>query len=150
MLLAAIVRAIHVAIIARFSERYEADSSRLTFVQLFSAMLIFTVISYFKGHNVVSLATHLDERSWIIIFYLAIICTVFAFFVQMEAVRRTSPARVSLLLGTEPLWAALVGVIIGGAQVTILGLCGAILILVGTNWGRLAERKILNLGEVGD
>lgn len=65
-------------------------------------------------------------------------CTLFAFFVQMWAVRRTSPSRVSLLLGTEPLWAAVIGVAAGGDRPGLLGAAGAVLVLIGTTWGRQA------------
>lgn len=57
---------------------------------------------------------------------------------QMWAVRKTSPSRVSLLLGTEPLWAAAAGIAIGGERLGTLGLLGALLVLVGTTWGRRA------------
>ncbi|WP_032793179.1 EamA family transporter, partial [Streptomyces sp. W007] len=60
----------------------------------------------------------------------------FAFFVQMWSVRRTSPSRVSLLLGTEPLWAAAVGISLGGERLGLLGAAGAVLVLAGTAWGR--------------
>ncbi len=39
---------------------------------------------------------------------------------------------VSLLLGTEPLWAAAVGLTLGGDRLTPAGLAGAALVLVGT------------------
>jgi drug/metabolite transporter (DMT)-like permease len=66
---------------------------------------------------------------------------VFAFFVQIWAVRRTSPSRVSLLLGTEPVWAAAVGITIAHDQIGIAGYCGIALILTGTAWGRSAEQR---------
>jgi len=53
-------------------------------------------------------------------------------------VRRTSPSRVSLLLGTEPLWAAAAGIALGGERLGALGLAGGALVLVGTAWGRRA------------
>ncbi len=56
----------------------------------------------------------------------------------MWAVRRTSPSRVSLLLGTEPLWAAAAGIALGGERLGALGLAGGALVLVGTAWGRRA------------
>jgi drug/metabolite transporter (DMT)-like permease len=64
---------------------------------------------------------------------------VVAFLVQMWAVRRSSPARVSLMLGTEPLWAAAIGVVLAHDPLTFVGIAGAALVLVGTNWGRVLE-----------
>lgn len=77
----------------------------------------------------------MDTHAWILVVYLAVACTVFAFFVQMWAVRRTSPARVSMLLGTEPLWAAVVGISLGGDPLTVFVVAGAILVLAGTAAG---------------
>jgi drug/metabolite transporter (DMT)-like permease len=78
-------------------------------------------------------------RGWLLTIYLGVACTVAAFLIQMWAVRRSSPARVSLLLGTEPLWAAAFGVILAGDSLTIVGFVGAAMVLVGTNWGRTVE-----------
>ncbi len=55
---------------------------------------------------------------------------------QMWAVRRTSPSRVGLLLGTEPLWAAAAGLALGGDRLGATGLAGGALVLAGTAWGR--------------
>jgi hypothetical protein len=73
--------------------------------------------------------------------YLVLVCTVFAFFVQIWAVRRTSPSRVSLLLGTEPVWAAVVGITIAGDSFEIAGYCGVALVLTGTAWGHSVEKR---------
>jgi drug/metabolite transporter (DMT)-like permease len=66
---------------------------------------------------------------------------VFAFFVQLWAVRRTSPSRVSLLLGTEPVWAAIIGITFAHDAIGITGLAGIGLILIGTAWGRSIEQR---------
>jgi drug/metabolite transporter (DMT)-like permease len=81
-------------------------------------------------------ALDFGPREWAGLLFLSVFCTLFAFFVQMWAVRRTSPSRVSLLLGTEPLWAAAAGIAIAGDRPGLLGLAGAILVLAGTSWGR--------------
>lgn len=141
ILLAAAARAVHVTVIAHLSEHRPLDSARVTLVQLCTALLVFTLLSQIAGRGVSDVATHLDMWSWLIICYLSIICTVFAFFIQMWAVRRTSSARVSLLLGTEPLWAAIVGVLLAGDPLTMLGFLGAGLILLGTNWGRVLDSR---------
>jgi threonine/homoserine efflux transporter RhtA len=66
----------------------------------------------------------------------------------MWAVRRTSPSRVSLLLGTEPVWAAAVGIALAGDRPGWLGLVGAVLVLVGTAWGRsVADKGRASAGE---
>jgi drug/metabolite transporter (DMT)-like permease len=141
ILLAAVARAVHVTVIAHVSESRTLDSSRVTLVQLCTALVVFTILSQITGRGVIDVAAHLDARSWLLIAYLSIVCTIFAFFIQIWAVRRTSPARVSLLLGTEPLWAEVVGILVAGDHLTVPSVCGAALILAGTNWGRTVESR---------
>ncbi|MFE4835976.1 DMT family transporter [Arthrobacter sp. NPDC056691] len=69
--------------------------------------------------------------------------TVFPFLIQMWAVRKTSPTRVSLLLGTEPVWAAVIGVALAGDVLGPIGIFGVVQVLVGTTWGQLLELKTL-------
>ena len=141
ILLAAVARAVHVTVIAHLSERRTLDSARVTLVQLSTALAVFALLSTFSGHGVDEVAGQLSLRGWLLTAYLALVCTVFAFVIQMWAVRRTSPTRVTLLLGTEPLWAAAVGVLLAGDAVTAVGVAGAVLILVGINRARSIDAR---------
>jgi drug/metabolite transporter (DMT)-like permease len=141
ILLAAVARALHLTVIARLSAGRTLDSGRLTLVQLITALTVFVLLAPFTGRGVGDVATHLDARGWVLIGYLAFGCTVFAFLVQTWAVRRTSPTRVSLLLGTEPLWAVAIGVLVAGDPVTGAGVLGAALILAGVNWARALDSR---------
>ncbi|MDX1890437.1 DMT family transporter [Mycolicibacterium sp. 050158] len=140
ILLAAAARAVHVTVMARLSAGRVLDSARVTLIQLCTALVTFVVLTPFTGRGVADVAAHLDARSWLLVLHLALVCTVFAFLVQLWAVRRTSPSRVSLLLGTEPVWAAIIGVVVAADPVTLIGACGAACVLGGTNWGRVALR----------
>jgi drug/metabolite transporter (DMT)-like permease len=117
------------------------DSLHLTTVQLATCAALFTVTSLFYGDSVPQYLARLDPRSGLLFLYLVLICTVFTFFVQTWAVRRTSPSRVSLLLGTEPIWAAIIGIAIARDSVGLAGYCGIALILAGTAWGRSVEQQ---------
>ena len=68
----------------------------------------------------------LPPTAWAQLAYLALACTVFAFLAQTWAIRRTSPSRASLLMGTEPVWAVAVGVGIGGEHLTVATAVGAV------------------------
>ncbi|MFE7582173.1 DMT family transporter [Streptomyces gardneri] len=138
MLLAALARTVHVLAMSRIKAVRSADSLSLTTVQLGSAVAVFAVIAAFPGTGASPWATALDfgPREWAGLVFLSVFCTLFAFFVQMWAVRRSSPSRVSLLLGTEPLWAAAAGIALAGDRPGVLGLAGAVLVLAGTTWGR--------------
>ncbi|WP_434598889.1 DMT family transporter [Streptomyces sp. A5-4] len=138
MLLAALARTVHVLAMARIKAVQRADALSLTTVQLGGAVAVFAVLAAAPGTGPApwTVAAGFGPREWAGLVFLSVFCTLFAFFVQMWAVRRTSPSRVSLLLGTEPLWAATVGIAIGGERLGAVGLLGGALVLAGTMWGR--------------
>jgi drug/metabolite transporter (DMT)-like permease len=138
MLLAALARTVHVLAMARMKSVQTADPLSLTTVQLGSAVAVFAVLAAAPGTGPApwTVAAGFGAGEWAGLIFLSVFCTLFAFFVQMWSVRRTSASRVSLLLGTEPLWAAAVGISIGGERLGILGVLGAVLVLAGTAWGR--------------
>jgi drug/metabolite transporter (DMT)-like permease len=128
---------------ARMESVRGADALSLTTVQLSGAVAVFGVLVAVPGTGASpwAAARAFDAGDWAGLVYLSAFCTLFAFFVQMWAVRRTSPSRVSLLLGTEPVWAAALGIALAGDRPGWLGLVGAVLVLVGTAWGRtVADR----------
>lgn len=143
MLLAAVVRTVHVLAMARIKAVRGADSLSLTTVQLGAAVAVFAVLAVLPGSGASpwAVAVGFGPREWAGLVFLSVFCTLFAFFVQMWAVRRSSPSRVSLLLGTEPLWAAAAGIAIGGEHIGTVGLVGAALVLAGTTWGRRAADR---------
>ncbi|WP_371675867.1 DMT family transporter [Streptomyces sp. NBC_01276] len=137
---AALARTAHVLLMARIKAVQDADSLSLTTVQLGGAVLVFALLAALPGtgDSPWAAAAGFGPGQWAGLAFLSVLCTLFAFFVQMWAVRRTSPSRVSLLLGTEPLWAAAAGIALGGEHPGPLGLTGAALVLAGTAWGRRA------------
>jgi len=134
--MAAAVRAVHVTVIDRTTAGRDLDSARLTVVQFAVVAAVMTLVSGLSGTGPVAVARTFDGTDWLLTLYLALACTVFAFFVQVWAVRRTSPSRVSLLLGTEPLWAAVLGTSLAGDPLTAATLIGGALVLLGTSLGR--------------
>jgi drug/metabolite transporter (DMT)-like permease len=138
ILLAAVARTVHVLAMSRIKAVEGADALSLTTVQLGAAVAVFAVLATGADTTPWQAAADFGPREWAGLLFLSVFCTLFAFFVQMWAVRRTSPSRVSLLLGTEPLWAALAGIALGGERLGALGLVGGALVLVGTAWGRRA------------
>jgi drug/metabolite transporter (DMT)-like permease len=140
VLVAAGLRAVHVTTMHRLSAHRAYDSMNLTFLQMSVGAVVFCALSPLAGDSFVTLLPRLTAPEWSGLLYLAFVCTVFAFFVQMWAVRKTSPSRVSLLLGTEPVWAAVFGLTLGGEELGVAGLVGALLVIAGTGWGRRVER----------
>ena len=109
---------------------------QLTFVQMATCGGVFLAMSSFWGSSTAHYLATLSASSWLQLLYLVVICTVVPFFIQMWAVRKTSPTRVSLLLGTEPVWAAVIGVTLAGDRLGPTGVLGIVLVLAGTMWGQ--------------
>ncbi|WP_105036803.1 DMT family transporter [Cryobacterium aureum] len=141
ILVAAIVRALHVTTMFKLTINKPMDSLHLTTVQLATCATLFSATSLFYGEAIPHFLAQLDARRTVLFLYLVLACTVFAFLVQTWAVRRTSPSRVSLLLGTEPIWATIVGITIAHDSVAPAGYFGIALILAGTTWGRSIEQR---------
>ncbi|MEU4157951.1 EamA family transporter [Actinoplanes sp. NPDC026670] len=134
MLIAAVVRAAHVTLSGRLA-RPSFDTVTLTTLQTVVGAVVFTAAAWPLA------AGGLGAGEWLGVLYLALGCSVFAFLVQLWAIRRTSPARASLLLGTEPVWAVLIGISLGGEHLTVLAGVGIALVLAGTYWGQRVERE---------
>jgi drug/metabolite transporter (DMT)-like permease len=136
MLGAAVVRAGHVALVGRLTVGRAIRPLHLTTVQTLVGTALFLVPA---ARDLPTLA-HAGPATWTQLLYLALFCSVFAFLAQTWAVQRTSASRASLLLGTEPIWAAAVGVALGGDHFTVLTGLGAVLMITGTYWGQSVER----------
>jgi drug/metabolite transporter (DMT)-like permease len=133
---AALLRAVHVVVLSRVADSRETDTVRRTLVQLVTVAVVASVLAGATGQSAYALASTMGPPEWALIGYLAVVCTVFAFLIQLRALGATSPARVSLVLGTEPLWAAAIGVTLAGDPVSGVSCVGAVLVVAGTWWGR--------------
>ncbi|MFF3308645.1 DMT family transporter [Streptomyces sp. NPDC002952] len=136
MLAAALVRAVHVALVGRLTAHRAIRPLRLTTVQTLVGTAVFLVPA---ASGLPDLA-RVGAGGWAQLLYLALFCSVFAFLAQTWAVQRTSASRASLLLGTEPVWAAAVGIGLAGEHFTPLTGLGAALLIAGTYWGQAVER----------
>ncbi|MEV7023567.1 DMT family transporter [Kitasatospora sp. NPDC093558] len=147
---AAVVRSGYVLATARTRAVRNTDALALTWVQLATATAVFGVVSLAVGPAPWTVAVSYGPAQWAWLLHLSLFCTLFAFFVQMWAVRATSPSRVSLLLGTEPLWAAVFGITLAGNRMGPLALLGGALVLVATEWGRRTAPNPLPATSEGD
>lgn len=136
MLLAAVVRAAHVALVGRLTARHPVRPMQLTAVQTVVGTALFALPA---AGGVPALA-QAPAAAWAQLGYLALFCSVFAFVAQTWAVQRTSASRASLLLGTEPVWAVAVGICLGGERFGVFAALGAVLMVTGTYWGQAVER----------
>ncbi|MEO3751198.1 DMT family transporter [Streptomyces sp. B6B3] len=136
MVAAAVVRAAHVALVGWLTARHALRPAQLTAGQTVVGSVLFLV----PAAGALPTLAHAGAATWGQLLYLALFCSVFAFLAQTWAVQRTSASRASLLLGTEPVWAAAVGVGLGGERLTPLAALGAALMVTGTYWGQSVER----------
>ncbi|WP_324786791.1 DMT family transporter [Streptomyces sp. H51] len=136
MLGAALVRAVHVALVGRLTAGRAIRPAQLTTVQT----LVGTALFLPAAASGLPALTGAGPAIWAQLLYLALFCSVFAFLAQTWAVQRTSASRASLLLGTEPVWAVAVGIALGGEHLTPLTALGATMMVAGTYWGQSVER----------
>lgn len=69
--------------------------------------------------------------------FLIVFCTMFAFFAQNYALKRTSPTHVSLLMGTEPVFGALFAVWWLDESLPAIGWLGGALIVAASLWATM-------------
>lgn len=79
---------------------------------------------------------------WLGTLYLVLFCTIFAFFAQNWGVQRSSPTRVALLMGSEPLFGALFAVLWLGEQLSPSAWLGGLLIVGAALWQSLPQDMV--------
>ena len=75
-----------------------------------------------------------DLGFWMATVYLVVFGTLFAFFAQNYAVKRTSPTRASLLMGLEPLFGALFATLWLNEQLGFLAWIGGSMMVAASLW----------------
>lgn len=129
VLLAALLRAIMVTQTRRLATRHTLPALTLTALESGVVTLgLATFTLALRGTHGAAFPAH--ASFWSGMAFLVLLCTVFAFFAQNFAASRTSPSRVSLLMGSEPVFGALVAVLWLGERITPLGWMGAALMVL--------------------
>lgn len=132
ILIAAFLRALGVIATKQLTTGKNLNSGAITFIQ----MLMVSLISggwILYSENKLSLPV--AENFWLTTLYLVLFCTLFAFYLQTHMIRQTSPTRVILIMGTEPIFGALFAIILLQEQLSLLQLGGGGLIIVSTYLG---------------
>ena len=115
------------------------SSSTLTTVQLGTVTLL-SGVALLATQGIAGFIPPIDTTFWIGLLFLALFCTLAAFFIQNWAVRRTNPTRVSFLMGTEPIFGAVFAIMLLGEKFELTDLLGAAMILLGTFYGTRLTR----------
>jgi drug/metabolite transporter (DMT)-like permease len=138
ILLAALLRALMVCVTRRVMHESTLAPLSVTAVQAgtvalgsFGAAIISEfVFASAQWHALPALAGH--GTFWTSVVYLVLACTLFAFFAQNFAVKRSSPTRVALLMGSEPAFGALFAYAWLGEQLSVWGWLGGGLMVLGS------------------
>lgn len=137
---AAMLRAIMVVSTKRLMEGRTLSSAALTAVQAVTVTgLTLMVLLMQTGPG--GLTVTAGAGFWAAVAFLSLFCTIGAFYVQNVAVRRTSPTRVSFLMGTEPLFGFVLAWALLSEDASAATLIGAGLIVGGTFLGLAGERR---------
>jgi drug/metabolite transporter (DMT)-like permease len=143
MLLAALLRALMVCLTRRLTRQNDGPAQPAPLPALTLTAMQAGVVAL--GAGVLAAAGHLlrgtpwpelpmQASFWWPMLFLVLFCTVFAFFAQNYAAARTSPSRVSLLMGSEPVFGALFAMYWLGEAVSGWGWLGGLLIVVSAWW----------------
>ncbi len=129
---AALCRAIQMTFTKRMTDGKRMDSGALTTIQLGMVAIGSGVASMFQHPSF----TNFTPSFWLITGYLAVFATMFAFFVQLTMIRLTSPARVAVLMSSEPVFAAVCSVVFLSEHLSIGSMVGGLCIILAILWGR--------------
>lgn len=148
MVIAAFLRAVMVCMTRRLAGRHALPALTLTAVQAgvmaAGAALLALAASLASPAQGAGAAWHLPPATasfWWGMAYLVLLCTVFAFFAQNHAASRASPSRVALLMGSEPVFGALIAVYGFGERVGPWGWAGGLLIVAAAWWVTMPPRE---------
>ncbi len=128
ILLAAVGRAIMVTLTKRLTHNRSISMLSLTAIQSLVVMLMAVIVGWGLGESI-AWSSLSQPAFWLITLYLVLMCTLFAFFAQNLAISRTSPTRVALLMGSEPLFGALFAMLWLGESLSLIQWFGALLII---------------------
>ena len=138
MFIAMILRTFHFVILGRLTQGKSYSPVNLTTVMVSTSGLIMFLYNPADAFNT---AANYNAGNWMSMLFLSVLCTSFAFIGMNWAVKHTSASRASLLLGTEPVWATILAVTIGGELIGPIGAIGAAMVIGATYWGQAIETK---------
>lgn len=122
--------ALHIVAVSAFAPR--ADPIALTIVQVATVALLCGAVG--GGISLFSPGAWPlpNTTTWFAAIFTGILATAVAFAVQTAMQRFTTPTHTALIFAAEPVFAAVFGVLLAGDVLTIRGMVGGLLIILGT------------------
>lgn len=133
MVLAAFLRGMMVCLTRRHANLHRLPALTMTAVQM-GVMTLGSGLLLLCVEGPVWTPLPNQVHFWGVMAFLVLLCTVLAFFAQNYAASRTSPSRVALLMGSEPLWGACIAVLWLGDRMTVQGWLGGLLLVASAMW----------------
>ena len=147
ILLAALLRALNVCVTKRVMRDSALPPLSVTVVQsgvvAFGSAAVALVFAPGQWQHVPSFAGHVPF--WGSVLYLVFACTLFAFFAQNYAIKRSSPTRVALLMGSEPAFGALFAWFWLGEKISLVAWVGGGLIVAASMLATVRWRKAVTV-----
>ena len=147
ILLAALLRALNVCVTKRVMRDSALPPLSVTAVQsgvvAFGSAAVALVFAPGQWQHVPSFAGHVPF--WGSVLYLVFACTLFAFFAQNYAIKRSSPTRVALLMGSEPAFGALFAWFWLGEKISLVAWVGGGLIVAASMLATVRWRKAVTV-----
>lgn len=152
VVLAALLRAINVCATKRVMHVNAVSPSAMTAVQSgivsLGCVVLALTVARSEWQPLPGLAG--NAHFWAIVLYLVAGCTLFAFFLQNYAVSRSTPTRVALLMGSEPVFGALFASAWLGERISVLAGVGGGLIVVASLLPSMLGKHLRRGDVVGD
>jgi drug/metabolite transporter (DMT)-like permease len=139
MVLAAVLRAVMVTCTTKLTRGRDVPALPLTATQTGTVGLGCLVLAATVLPGGIPPLPH-DPAFWSATGFLVVFCTLFAFFAQNYALKRTSPTRVSLLMGSEPVFGAMFAVYWLNESLSPQGWVGGFMIVGASLWAALRPR----------
>nr|WP_087026268.1 DMT family transporter [Thaumasiovibrio subtropicus] len=131
ILCAALLRAAMVVMTKRVLKGKQLSALAITSIQSGVVMVGICLLLLATGFEWSQLLVS-NSSFWMISLYLVAFCTIFAFYAQNYGVKHSTPSKVSLLMGSEPVFGALFAVAWLGEALTLWQWAGGALIVAAT------------------
>lgn len=139
ILAAAMIRAIQITLFGRRSVGGNQSLANLSLVEFIVVSVLSGITALTEGTPLWQVATAVSPRDWLLIAYLGVLGSSFAFYAQLRAARAASSTRVGLILSTEPVFATVFAMVVAGNRLGVLQIFGGLLVVLSAVVGRSFE-----------
>jgi len=141
ILSAALIRAVQITLFGRRSRFPNQSLLNVTLIEFATVVIVAGLAAFIGARPPWHAITTINAEDWVLIVYLGVLGTSFAFLAQLRAARATSPTRVGLILSTEPVFATAFAITWAANVLSPLQILGGCVIIVAAIVGRSFEGR---------